>query len=73
MSAFDRNFFHSLEPRAMTKGGIKGLNRNKANQAASAPGSMFASTDSLSGKPWKKHHNSNKKGKLRRITAHLDA
>jgi len=73
LSAFDQNFFRNLEPRAMTKGGIVGYGRNKVNQVASAAGSMSASTDSLSGKPWKKHFNSKNKGKLRRFTAHLDA
>lgn len=36
-----------------------------------APGK--AGTETMVGKPWKKHGNRNKKEKVRRLTKHLDA
>jgi len=46
------------------RGGVLGYSSSDQSQR-----DLLAS----SGKPWKKHHNSGRKEKLRRITSHLDA
>ncbi len=55
---FDREFFQKLEPRAHSKGSVSGYNRVSSGN----------STD----KPSKKHFNSKKKEKNRRLNSHLD-
>ncbi|XP_035696454.1 large subunit GTPase 1 homolog [Branchiostoma floridae] len=61
MSKVDKEFFSKHNVRAITKG-------------AQVPQASNQSTNhqSLSGKPWKKHFNKNKKEKARRVFKHLD-
>lgn len=59
----DRNFFQKVAPQAHVKGRI-------GPGMAGASGAESLSADS---KPWKKHHNSGKKEKLRRVYAEHDA
>uniref|UniRef100_A0A8C2MMQ0 Large subunit GTPase 1 homolog n=1 Tax=Cricetulus griseus TaxID=10029 RepID=A0A8C2MMQ0_CRIGR len=65
----DKTFFHQENVRALTKG-VQAVMGYK-------PGSGLLSTAALSaekvtGKPWKKHGNRNKKEKSRRLYKHLD-
>ncbi|CAH2247872.1 large subunit GTPase 1 homolog [Pelobates cultripes] len=66
----DKTFFHQENVRALTKGvqsvmGYKpGCGRIPLNAT---------STETVCGKPWKKHGNKNKKEKVRRLNKHLDA
>lgn len=79
LTNFDKDFFANLEPKALLKGGIVGYHRRQkaiqrgaevswaaGGQAGAQP--VPAPTD----KPWKKHFNSHKKGKLRCKTTHFD-
>ncbi|KAL4630735.1 hypothetical protein GN956_G15984 [Arapaima gigas] len=66
----DKHFFQQENVRALTKG-VQSVMGYK-------PGSGPASQEKydpaqLTGKPWKKHGNRNKKEKVRRLTKHLDA
>ncbi|XP_078696771.1 large subunit GTPase 1 homolog [Branchiostoma floridae x Branchiostoma belcheri] len=61
MSKVDKEFFSKHNVRAITKG----------VQVAQAS-SQSTNQQSLSGKPWKKHFNKNKKEKARRVFKHLD-
>jgi len=57
------NFFHPVNVGS----GTKGVQSRKN-------GSIVTNDPTNSdGKPWKKHHNRNKKEKLRRLYRHLDA
>ncbi|KAM6223137.1 large subunit GTPase 1 homolog [Rhynchocyon petersi] len=65
----DKTFFHQENVRALTKG-VQAVMGYK-------PGSGLMTTTTLSsetvaGKPWKKHGNRNKKEKSRRLYKHLD-
>lgn len=65
LSSFDREFFASQEPRALTKGSVVGQHRkNKVNYNASGIENGV--------KQHKKHFNAHKKEKLRRKTSHFD-
>ncbi|XP_072245477.1 large subunit GTPase 1 homolog [Leuresthes tenuis] len=66
----DKNFFHQENVRALTKG-VQSVMGYKLGSGPVGPGN--SQTDTVAGKPWKKHSNQNKKEKLRRITKHLDA
>jgi large subunit GTPase 1 len=78
-SSVDAAFFSQMEPRIRSQGthGVVGFTRVKgyAGQHHSletgAPNQLEAS--SASTKPWKRHNNTKKREKLRRVTAHLDA
>ncbi|KAI8517303.1 large subunit GTPase 1 [Branchiostoma belcheri] len=61
MSKVDKEFFSKHNVRAITKG----------VQVAQAS-NQSTNQQSLSGKPWKKHFNKNKKEKARRVFKHLD-
>ncbi|KAM9315927.1 large subunit GTPase 1 homolog [Gastrophryne carolinensis] len=66
----DKNFFHQENVRALTKG----VQHVMGYKPGSGPMPLAAaSTETLSGKPWKKHGNRNKKEKVRRLNKHLDA
>ncbi|KAM3932645.1 large subunit GTPase 1 homolog [Leptodactylus fuscus] len=66
----DRNFFHQENVRALTKG----VQSVMGYKPGSGPIPLnTTSTETLSGKPWKKHGNRNKKEKVRRLNKHLDA
>ncbi|CAF0865341.1 unnamed protein product [Rotaria sordida] len=68
-SDVDQQFFHPTEVRVGTKG-----THSRKNGPRLAGETMNDSTNQYSdGKPWKKHHNRNKKEKLRRLYRHLDA
>ncbi|XP_066296342.1 large subunit GTPase 1 homolog [Branchiostoma lanceolatum] len=61
MSKVDKEFFSKHNVRAITKGvQVPQASNQSTNQ------------QSLSGKPWKKHFNKNKKEKARRVFKHLD-
>jgi len=64
-SDVDRQFFHPTDVRA----GTKGVNSRKHGPVLAAD----STNNTSDGKPWKKHHNRNKKEKLRRLYRHLDA
>ncbi|KAM8954112.1 large subunit GTPase 1 homolog [Pelodytes ibericus] len=66
----DKTFFHQENVRALTKGvqSVMGYKPGSGRVPLSA-----ASTETVSGKPWKKHGNKNKKEKVRRLNKHLDA
>jgi len=68
-SDVDRQFFHPTDVRFGSKGAHNQINYTRKN------GPILASetTNDSNGKPWKKHHNRNKKEKLRRLYRHLDA
>ncbi|XP_034371680.1 large subunit GTPase 1 homolog [Arvicanthis niloticus] len=65
----DKTFFHQENVRALTKGvqAVMGYKPGSGLVTAAA-----ASTENVSGKPWKKHGNRNKKEKSRRLYRHLD-
>lgn len=66
----DKTFFHQENVRALTKG----VQSVMGYKPGSGPVPLATnSTETLSGKPWKKHGNRNKKEKVRRLTKHLDA
>lgn len=66
----DKNFFHRENVRALTKG----VQSVMGYKLGSGPvGSGQEGTEAPSGKPWKKHGNSHKKEKVRRLNKHLDA
>ncbi|KAM4575284.1 large subunit GTPase 1 homolog [Fundulus diaphanus] len=65
----DKTFFHQDNVRALTKG-VKSVMGYKPGSGPVGPDSSESET--MEGKPWKKHGNRNKKEKLRRITTHLD-
>ncbi|KAM5165564.1 large subunit GTPase 1 homolog [Mantella aurantiaca] len=66
----DKNFFHQENVRALTKG----VQCVMGYKPGSGPMPLTTvSTESISGKPWKKHGNRNKKEKIRRLNKHLDA
>lgn len=66
----DKNFFHQANVRALSKGvqSVMGYKPGNGPVGPKQPG-----TETVVGKPWKKHGNANKKEKIRRITKHLDA
>ncbi|XP_063772498.1 large subunit GTPase 1 homolog isoform X2 [Pseudophryne corroboree] len=66
----DKTFFNQENVRALTKGvqSVMGYKPGSGPMPLST-----ASTETLSGKPWKKHGNKNKKEKVRRLNKHLDA
>ncbi|XP_017268806.1 large subunit GTPase 1 homolog [Kryptolebias marmoratus] len=66
----DKNFFHQENVRALTKG-VKSIMGYKPGSGPAGPGN--SEPEVVVGKPWKKHGNSNKKEKVRRINKHLDA
>lgn len=68
----DKNFFHQENVRALSKGvqSIMGYKPGSGPVGLSKAGS---GSETVVGKPWKKHGNRNKKEKVRRITKHLDA
>ena len=80
LTNFDKEFFASSEPKALTKGGIVGYHRqmHSVQRGADIVTSDGASVSSIGGsaaaggKPWKKHFNRNKREKLRRQTSHFD-
>ncbi|XP_056421357.1 large subunit GTPase 1 homolog [Hyla sarda] len=66
----DKTFFHQENVRALTKG----VQSVVGYKPGSGPMPLTTtSTETLSGKPWKKHGNKNKKEKVRRLYKHLDA
>ncbi|KAG8581456.1 hypothetical protein GDO81_007673 [Engystomops pustulosus] len=66
----DKTFFHQENVRALTKG----VQSVMGYKPGSGPIPLAtSSTEALSGKPWKKHGNKNKKEKVRRLNKHLDA
>ena len=67
-----------MEPRVGSKGvgGVVGFTRLEGYVAHHAPETVSqveGSQTSLAGKPWKRHNNTKKKEKLRRLYGHLDA
>ncbi|XP_042369910.1 large subunit GTPase 1 homolog, partial [Plectropomus leopardus] len=66
----DKNFFHQENVRALTKG-VQSFMGYKPGSGPVGPGK--AGSETVVGKPWKKHGNRNKKEKVRRLTKHLDA
>lgn len=72
-TTFDKEFFVSLNVRAMSKGGVVGAHRT--SKMAKVKGcDLNASLDSqLDNKTWKKHFKKREgHGKLRRATSHFD-
>lgn len=67
---FDKSYFGQNDMKAHSKGvhGITGYTRVSSDYTTHCGDS----STSLNSKPWKKHHNKNKKEKLRRVYAHLD-
>ncbi|XP_040284263.1 large subunit GTPase 1 homolog [Bufo bufo] len=66
----DKTFFHQENVRALTKG----VQSVMGYKPGSGPVPLTTtSAETLSGKPWKKHGNRNKKEKVRRLNKHLDA
>lgn len=65
----DKTFFHQENVRALTKGvqAVMGYKPGSGLLSAAA-----LSADKVTGKPWKKHGNRNKKEKSRRLYKHLD-
>uniref|UniRef100_A0A8C6RYF8 Large subunit GTPase 1 homolog n=1 Tax=Nannospalax galili TaxID=1026970 RepID=A0A8C6RYF8_NANGA len=65
----DKTFFHQENVRALTKGveAVMGYKPGSGLVTAAA-----LSTENVTGKPWKKHGNRNKKEKSRRLYRHLD-
>jgi len=73
-SEVDRQFFQPTEVRVGSKGIHGRVNYTRRNGPILADQSTNDSTNQYpDGKPWKKHHNRNKKEKLRRLYRHLDA
>ncbi|CAF3349758.1 unnamed protein product [Rotaria sp. Silwood1] len=73
-SDVDRQFFHPTDVRFGSKGTHGRINYTRKNGPILAGETMNDSTNQCpDGKPWKKHHNRNKKEKLRRLYRHLDA
>lgn len=74
----DKSFFHQENVRALTKG-VQAVMGYKMGSGPVMPGQVAprgpgqVGPEGLIGKPWKKHGNSNKKEKVRRITRHLEA
>uniref|UniRef100_A0A668AE92 Large subunit GTPase 1 homolog n=1 Tax=Myripristis murdjan TaxID=586833 RepID=A0A668AE92_9TELE len=66
----DKNFFHQVNVRALTKG-VQSVMGYKPGSGPVGPGK--AVSEMPVGKPWKKHGNRNKKEKVRRLNKHLDA
>ncbi|XP_054646693.1 large subunit GTPase 1 homolog [Dunckerocampus dactyliophorus] len=66
----DKNFFHAENVRALSKG-VQSVMGYKPGSGIVAP--EKAMTETMVGKPWKKHGNRNKKEKVRRLCKHLDA
>uniref|UniRef100_A0A672G4E9 Large subunit GTPase 1 homolog n=1 Tax=Salarias fasciatus TaxID=181472 RepID=A0A672G4E9_SALFA len=66
----DKNFFHQENVRALSRG-VQSIMGYKPGSGPVVAGK--AGSDTMVGKPWKKHGNRNKKEKVRRITKHLDA
>ncbi|XP_073434792.1 large subunit GTPase 1 homolog [Dendrobates tinctorius] len=65
----DKTFFHQENVRALTKG----VQSVMGYKPGSGPMPLTTtSTETLTGKPWKKHGNRNKKEKVRRLNKHLD-
>ena len=71
-----------MEPRVGSKGvrGVVGFTRkdgfsvhHSSESALTAGVSSQSSVQSVAGKQWKRHNNSKKREKLRRVTGHLDA
>jgi len=70
-SEVDQQFFNPTEVRVGSKGTFARMNYMRKNGPI-----LAGDTDKNSpvdAKPWKKHHNRNKKEKLRRVYGHLDA
>ncbi|CAF4123339.1 unnamed protein product [Rotaria sp. Silwood2] len=73
-SDVDQQFFHPTDVRFGTKGTHGRINYTRKSGPILAGETMNDSTNQYpDGKPWKKHHNHNKKEKLRRLYRHLDA
>uniref|UniRef100_A0A3Q1IBP1 Large subunit GTPase 1 homolog n=1 Tax=Anabas testudineus TaxID=64144 RepID=A0A3Q1IBP1_ANATE len=66
----DKNFFHQENVRALSKG-VQSVMGYKPGSGPVGPGKPESET--VVGKPWKKHGNRNKKEKVRRLNKHLDA
>ncbi|XP_077964439.1 large subunit GTPase 1 homolog [Gasterosteus aculeatus] len=66
----DKNFFHQENVRALSKG-VQSVMGYKPGSGPVGPGQR--GSEAVVGKPWKKHGNSNKKEKVRRLTRHLEA
>uniref|UniRef100_A0A673CDU5 Large subunit GTPase 1 homolog n=1 Tax=Sphaeramia orbicularis TaxID=375764 RepID=A0A673CDU5_9TELE len=66
----DKNFFHQENVRALSRGVQSVMGYKPGNGPV---GASKAGTDTVLGKPWKKHGNRNKKEKVRRLNKHLDA
>ncbi|XP_069328863.1 large subunit GTPase 1 homolog [Eulemur rufifrons] len=65
----DKTFFHQENVRALTKGvqAVMGYKPGSGMVTAAT-----GSSETVAGKPWKKHGNRNKKEKSRRLYKHLD-
>lgn len=65
----DKTFFHQENVRALTRGvqAVMGYKPGSGPLTAAA-----VSAENVTGKPWKKHGNRNKKEKSRRLYKHLD-
>ncbi|XP_060889689.1 large subunit GTPase 1 homolog [Labrus mixtus] len=66
----DKNFFHQANVRALSKG-VQSVMGYKPGSGPVGP--EKAGSETVAGKPWKKHGNRNKKEKVRRLNSHLDA
>uniref|UniRef100_A0A3Q3GNV2 Large subunit GTPase 1 homolog n=1 Tax=Labrus bergylta TaxID=56723 RepID=A0A3Q3GNV2_9LABR len=66
----DKNFFHQANVRALSKG-VQSVMGYKPGSGPVGP--EKAGSETVVGKPWKKHGNRNKKEKVRRLNSHLDA
>jgi large subunit GTPase 1 len=73
VSQFDKEFFLSMQPKALTKGGIVGYHRNKQQAVPRGADIGGVNGGMVSGKASKKHFNAHKREKLRRKTSHFDA
>ncbi|KAH9519333.1 large subunit GTPase 1 [Bulinus truncatus] len=70
-SDVDKEFFHKNVSKVHSKG-VMPVGRTDNQQQGSAMGSQLSLASSVSGKPWKKHNNRNRKEKLRRVHKDLD-
>jgi len=72
-SDVDQQFFHPSEVRVGSKGINVRMNYTKKHHPMVVDNNSNIEQELNNAKPWKKHHNRNKKEKLRRIYRHLDA